>query len=771
MNRAELESVIRSIDPASGEHAGQDVRRRVLAETMEASHRPARRRPAGPLVAVTVFGVLVAIVLVPSLMVDRTPTTRPASNIPGAILDVPTGTVPGVRGAALDGDRLWVMSSRDEILYEITIDGGEVIEHAIGDYAEGVTVFGGAVWLGGYNPAQIIRIVPGAGFLDRDEITRIPLPGPPAGGTVVGNEFWVAAGGSLVRIGADGTVLNTTASPLEEVVAELGAVWGTESGGSVVMLDSGTGEVTNRFDLGLDPTRVVASSRALWVNDRTSNSVVAILPTTGQVITRVEVGGKPHSMALVGNRLWVSVFDTGTLVEIDPSTGEILRRVAMGGGPGVFAAGDLLGVSFHRSARVALIDPGRPLLELPSGPVNDQLVELPSGRAVRVRCLGTGRPTVLLEAEFGEGVNSWSTVQAMLGARQRVCATERSGMWGAEGFPPAPSAEEAVTDLRLALIEAGEPGPYLLVGHGVGGWVSRAFAAAHPSEVAGMVLVDPQPDDFLDRFAQVAPEDWVRGLASSLTETNDNTRLRTDSANPGQVPVVILGHDPQRSPWHGAFDGFEEVEAIWQEGLAAMAELLGAELTTVEGAGRFIQYDQPGVIVGRVSAMSTLTATVPSTPAGSCSAADLDPTVVPQDLPEPVAAMRQAIVEAATECDFSRLAELGGDVRYSFGGGNDPAGFWREIEAAGPKPLPLESMVELLALPFGTVRAGDITYYVWPRAFAYDSWASVPAEDRQALTVLYDASDQEGFAQFGAYIGYRVGITADGTWAYFVDGD
>ena len=47
----------------------------------------------------------------------------------------------------------------------------------------------------------------------------------------------------------------------------------------------------------------------------------------------------------------------------------------------------------------------------------------------------------------------------------------------------------------------------------------------------------------------------------------------------------------------------------------------------------------------------------------------------------------------------------------------------------------------------------------------------MPDEDRQALTGLYDAIDQEGFARFGAYIGYRVGITSDGTWAYFVAGD
>jgi carboxylesterase len=38
---------------------------------------------------------------------------------------------------------------------------------------------------------------------------------------------------------------------------------------------------------------------------------------------------------------------------------------------------------------------------------------------------------------------------------------------------------------------AGVPGPYVLVGHSLGGIIVRLFAATYPDEVAGLVLVNP----------------------------------------------------------------------------------------------------------------------------------------------------------------------------------------------------------------------------------------------------------------------------------------
>jgi pimeloyl-ACP methyl ester carboxylesterase len=63
--------------------------------------------------------------------------------------------------------------------------------------------------------------------------------------------------------------------------------------------------------------------------------------------------------------------------------------------------------------------------------------------------------------------------------------------------------ETLVSELRLLLERAGVPPPYVLVGHSFGGLIIRAFARAHPAEVAGLVFVDPlHPEEWCDLSPQ-----------------------------------------------------------------------------------------------------------------------------------------------------------------------------------------------------------------------------------------------------------------------------
>lgn len=143
------------------------------------------------------------------------------------------------------------------------------------------------------------------------------------------------------------------------------------------------------------------------------------------------------------------------------------------------------------------------------------------------------------------------------------------------------------------------------------------------------------------------------------------------------------------------------------------------------------------------------------------------------ELPEAVSDTRMAIIQAARACDYDKLAELAlaGDSQftYSFGGGDRPAAFWREAEAAGGEPLRM--LVELLDGPAATRQAGGTTQYLWPAAYAFESWDDVPPSAREDLTRIYGEDDLRRFEQFGSYVGHRVGITQSGDWIFFVGGD
>lgn len=146
------------------------------------------------------------------------------------------------------------------------------------------------------------------------------------------------------------------------------------------------------------------------------------------------------------------------------------------------------------------------------------------------------------------------------------------------------------------------------------------------------------------------------------------------------------------------------------------------------------------------------------------------------ELPRPVAETRARIVDRAVACDFEGLAQIAdegeGAFTYSFGETGNPAEFWRRQEQESrPGPQPTRYLVGLLNRPFDTREVEGRTHYLWPSAFAYDSWEEVPDEDRDALKPLYTEVNFRGFERFGGYIGYRIGFDADGNWLFFVAGD
>ena len=56
-----------------------------------------------------------------------------------------------------------------------------------------------------------------------------------------------------------------------------------------------------------------------------------------------------------------------------------------------------------------------------------QLVALPDGRKLNLRCSGRGSPTVILEAGFSGNSEAWVKVQPEIAKKTRVCAYDRAG--------------------------------------------------------------------------------------------------------------------------------------------------------------------------------------------------------------------------------------------------------------------------------------------------------------------------------------------------------
>jgi len=123
-------------------------------------------------------------------------------------------------------------------------------------------------------------------------------------------------------------------------------------------------------------------------------------------------------------------------------------------------------------------------------PPPGQLVDV-GGHRLHINCTGTGSPTVVIVAGAGDWSTTWGgVVQPEVAKTTQVCTYDRAGLGWSEAAPLPSDAAQFAKELHTLLQNANVPGPYVMVGHSLGGFVVRIFAHDYASEVSGVVLID-----------------------------------------------------------------------------------------------------------------------------------------------------------------------------------------------------------------------------------------------------------------------------------------
>ncbi len=129
---------------------------------------------------------------------------------------------------------------------------------------------------------------------------------------------------------------------------------------------------------------------------------------------------------------------------------------------------------------------------------------------------GSGKPTVVIDVGFGESYNSWMQIIDSVSAYTRVIAYDRAGYGQSDPGPFPRDCQQEVIELNSMLERANVEPPYILVGHSLGGLNVQYFAYRFPGVVAGLVLLDPPPLNWLCGKAGFADLDT---LANEQTQS------------------------------------------------------------------------------------------------------------------------------------------------------------------------------------------------------------------------------------------------------------
>lgn len=133
-------------------------------------------------------------------------------------------------------------------------------------------------------------------------------------------------------------------------------------------------------------------------------------------------------------------------------------------------------------------------------------------------------------------------------------------------------------------------------------------------------------------------------------------------------------------------------------------------------------------------------------------------------VPPAVRETQQALADAVRDGDWDAIAALlpaDGVFAAGFGAPGDPIAHYRSLGRD-----PLAEWLVVLTQPAGSVV--DLT--VWPELHARDPFA-IAADERGRLAAAFGEDLLRSWEAGGAYLGWRAGFDADGTWRFMVAGD
>ena len=132
------------------------------------------------------------------------------------------------------------------------------------------------------------------------------------------------------------------------------------------------------------------------------------------------------------------------------------------------------------------------------------------GQDIWTHKTGQGDPAVVFVPGAGSFGLDFALVQERVSEFATAILYDRAGTGWSDDTALPRTATEVTDELGAVLLAIAGPGPYVLVGHSLGGAYVQRFAQRFPAHVAGLVLLDPAHEDwnlYMPEDVQIRAED------------------------------------------------------------------------------------------------------------------------------------------------------------------------------------------------------------------------------------------------------------------------
>ena len=235
---------------------------------------------------------------------------------------------------------------------------------------------------------------------------------------------------------------------------------------SVGLIDTDSGDITEQFPVGRDPSALAVGGGSVWVANSRDETVSRV--DRGHQIVTIPVGRDPTGLAFAAGSLWVTSREDRTLSQLNVARNRIARPIRLGNAPRALAEGfGALWIASEIDRRVARFDLSR-------GAVT---AEIPLG--ANPTALATGAGAVWVASEEAGTVFRIEPGSAAVTEAIRVgngpigVAVGEGGVWVANRQDGTVSRIDPATDAVTDTVEVGQDPSALAAGAG-GVWVSNS---------------------------------------------------------------------------------------------------------------------------------------------------------------------------------------------------------------------------------------------------------------------------------------------------------
>ena len=217
-------------------------------------------------------------------------------------------------------------------------------------------------------------------------------------------------------------------------------------------------------------------------------------------------------------------------------------------------------------------------------------------------------------------MSGWSKVMPDVGKFTRVCAYDRPSegksdpaprplrRFGSHTYIELRTGRQIVQDLHRLLAKAGEAGPYVLVGHSLGGLYAILYANQYPKDSVGMVLVDASHPDQDARAAALRGPELTKRNHDELMQNEEGAdidqlfaQVRAEHWH-SNIPLYVLAKGHVRPPPSGwtseQWTKYTQAQREMQADHAQRSP--NSKLIIAEKSGHSIHKDQPELVIDAI---------------------------------------------------------------------------------------------------------------------------------------------------------------------------